>query len=97
MPLYDWNCRFCETNWEQVAKMDEYVTDCPGCNERSGLRKFTPTANISIPGHFKRDANWHLPPEGRGPDSAPYSDTNSVHAPKRRSFRDKLEENLGIR
>lgn len=96
MPLYDWECSHCEHRYEAVAKMADVSSACPKCEE-AGYRKFAPTTNICIPGHFKRDANWHQAPGTRGPDSAPYSDTNSVHAPTRRSFRDKLEENLGIR
>jgi putative FmdB family regulatory protein len=98
MPLYDWKCINCELVFEAVSPMadSDFPQDCPMCDSIAD-RQFSPTTNICVPGHFKRDSNWHQSQGDRGPDSAPYSDTNSVHAPKRRSFRDKLEENLGIR
>jgi putative FmdB family regulatory protein len=92
MPLYDWECSHCGHPYEAVARMADVSSACPKCEE-AGYRKFTPTQNFLIPARFKRDRNWHLPPDGRGPDSGPASANNSIHAPKRTSFRERFEEN----
>lgn len=94
MPLYDWECINCGGVFEAYSTMAD--SDCPhDCPTCLGVaeRKFTPTRNLLIPASFKRDANWHMPNGERSDDSAPFSDSNSVHTPKRTSFREKFEEN----
>lgn len=55
-------------------------------------RQFSPNKNILIPGHFRMDRGWHLPPEGSSASSA---DLNSrVQKPTRQSFTQQFEKNL---
>jgi putative FmdB family regulatory protein len=44
MPLYDWKCRKCKTEFEYIAKMDEEVIKCPLCWDADADRIFPQSA-----------------------------------------------------
>lgn len=93
MPLYDWKCidSGCECEFEQVAGMNEYHAYCPACGY-TAERQFSPNRNILIPGYFRLDRGWHLPPGGSDTASSP--DVNSrVRAPARTSFKQQFDNN----
>lgn len=92
MPLYDWECDLCGLVFERVGTMAQTATGCPECQDaQSAFKKFTPNANIAIPGHFRMDRGWHLPPGGS--DTSSSADLNSrVHQPKRTSFKERFDQ-----
>lgn len=91
MPLYDWKCHnwACGHEFEDRASMGETRLLCPVCGWTAD-RQFSPNKNILIPGHFKMDRGWHLPPEGSS-GSDP-SLNSRVHAPKRTTFKEQFDK-----
>ena len=90
MPLYDWFCHECGHAYEERAGMGVTELACPTCGETAS-RQFSPNRNILIPGYFRMDRGWHLPPGGSEAASA---DLNSrVRTPDRTSFKDSFNKN----
>lgn len=92
MPTYDWKCSNCDQIFEAVSSMSDCndPCDCPYCYGVA-VRIFSPNRNILIPGYFRMDRGWHLPPggsEGSSPDV-----NNRVHTPTRTSFKQQFESN----
>jgi putative FmdB family regulatory protein len=99
MPLYDWKCDECMGVFEAVAPMSctEIEGQCPNCVHGNktigcGAKKFTPTKNFLIPESFRRTSTWHMPNGERSTESAPISANNSIHAPKRTSFKEAFDK-----
>jgi putative FmdB family regulatory protein len=92
MPLYDWKCESCDYQFEHPAPMAKAIIGCPNCLDGAAARKFTPTRNFLIPESFRRTSTWHMPNGERGADSAPASANNSIHAPKRTSFKEAFDK-----
>jgi hypothetical protein len=64
--------------------------ECPNCGMIAD-KLFSPNKNILIPGHFRMDRGWHLPPEG---SQAASPDANSrVQSKPRESFRQQFDKN----
>jgi len=89
MPLYDFKCAECGATFEALAGMNQ-----PGLLCRCGAlaeKQFSPNSNILIPGYFRMDRGWHLPPGGSETASSP--DVNSrVRPPQRTSFKEKFDK-----
>jgi putative FmdB family regulatory protein len=92
MPLYDWQCDECGHEYEAVGTMRSTSTACPRCPTGCGAKKFTPTKNFLIPESFRRTSTWHMPNGERSTESAPISANNSIHAPKRTSFKEAFDK-----
>jgi len=46
MPIYDYQCRSCQQNFEQFVKAGE-TPACPACGRTDIVRLFTPSAAVS--------------------------------------------------
>lgn len=46
-PLYDFNCDFCKSTFEALAKMDQYEADC-NCGYKAKRVVATPWLKIDI-------------------------------------------------
>lgn len=90
MPLYDFECRECGEAFEERVGMSEVEVPCPKCTGGAS-RQFSPNRNILIPGYFRADWGWHLPPGG---SEASSPDLNSrVHAAPKTSFKQQFDKN----
>jgi putative FmdB family regulatory protein len=90
MPTFDFKCGGCGSVFERVTGMRDDTAPCPNCSGEA-VRQFSPNRNILIPGYFRMDRGWHLPPDG-GKGSSP--DTNSrVHAAPKTSFKQQFDKN----
>ncbi len=70
--------------------MSSVKHECTNCGMIAD-KQFSPNKNIMIPGHFRMDRGWHLPPEGSAAGS---SDLNSrVHARPRETFKQQFDKN----
>lgn len=71
--------------------MGEATAPCIRCDGPAD-KQFSPNRNILIPGYFRMDRGWHLPPGGS--ETASSADVNSrVRAPERTSFKQQFESN----
>jgi putative FmdB family regulatory protein len=92
MPTYLYECEECGSEKEEVRSVGSrnergFCDDCHGLT----FVKFTPNANISIPGHFRMDRGWHLPPDG-GTTSSSVDANSRVHSQKKTSFRERFDK-----
>ena len=46
MPIYDYKCRSCGHEFEQIVKLGQ-TPDCPACGAADPERLFVPTATVS--------------------------------------------------
>jgi putative FmdB family regulatory protein len=91
LPTYDWKCEVCDMRFEAQGQMSCAWHECPLCGDGFAVKQFSPNKNILIPGHFRMDRGWHLPPEG---SQATSPDANSrVQAKPRESFKQKFDKN----
>lgn len=91
MPTYNFYCNKCGALLEGRMAFAEAQRGLGhgGCNYQAA-RVFSPNRNILIPAAFGMDPGWQGP---RGDNSAPYSNNNSVHAPKRETFTQAFNAN----
>ncbi len=94
MPTYDFECERCGRRHElnvPITRREDTHSQCAECGGLTN-RAFSPNANILIPTAFRTVTQGFQGPGG--PDSAPYSNNNSVHAPKRQSFTEAFDVNV---
>lgn len=95
MPLYDWECSNCGTAFaasSTIADRDDPY-DCPLCFGVAE-RKFSPSTNIVIPGHFRLSADWALPDAGDTAGWEARGNRSQQTAPKREDFKSWMEKRL---
>lgn len=66
MPLYEYECDRCQHTFEHriAVGLRNTVLVCRACAEGLAKRKFTPTANIITPEHFRHLQSEFLPQAG---------------------------------
>ena len=98
MPVYTFECDYCDAVADlRVAVGDrDKVQNCSGCSEWTMYRRFTPTAHVLVPEHFRHDQSQFQP---QAWDTAAWearSKGNMSHAPAKpgADFGEHLERDL---
>ena len=95
MPLYRYVCTKCGDGFDAKSAVDERDVMSCACGFQAA-RVFQPTANISVPGHFRMEAGWHLPDrdDKAAWDGIGAGNGSQTHAPKAESFTDYFERTV---
>lgn len=96
MPKYTFRCFACAHEEDQRREVDRRneATYCPECKNGLMTRRFTPTAMVITPEHFRYLASWCLPDKTDTEAWDARVNPSQTHAPKMKTLKEHLHEDL---